>query len=262
MTQVAEYLVLELTEQHERYILSGYAAFIDEDLIYKEFCAAFPESIDHFAEEHGERESREALRRSISHLSPSHPKFPSNRLKIHFDALRREFLNQQEDAFMGHSRNRLEVLNDVRKQLLMYASSMKEDTTDFLGTMRLIIETAREARSESVAFQRLSETDRFSVSPEEIASMLSKLPLETRNTYMELYKAGEHPEVIINKLQMEVRDLTKDEKDTHDASDKKVLPAPEDTEGGQNGADETQSGAIGDTQSSDLSTADAEDAEA
>ena len=218
---------LILTDQHERFVLAGYAAFVDESVIYQEFRAAFPEAINIFSEELGETKLPTLLKDSISHLSPAHPKFDKERLGLLFDALRREYLNGEDSAFMGQSRNRLEVMNDVRLKLMAHAEENPDELTD---CMKLIINATREARAEKMAFMKASDTARFSISPEELASLLGKLPPHKQEQFAQSYESGEeHPELFIQRLQREVEAYEQENENGKNSTEQgqEVLPNPE-----------------------------------
>ena len=216
---------IQLTDQQERYVLAGYAAFVDEDVIYEEFRAAFPEAVNLFAEEIGETKVPPILKLAIRHLSPAHPKFDKERLGITFDALRREYLNSEEDVFMGQSRNRLEVMNEVRLKLMKHA---EQNADEFVDCMKLIIEATKEARAEKMAFEKLAEVARFSVSPEDIASMLGKLPPHKQEEFTRAYATGaEHPEIFIERLTREVEAIESENEQDTTQSGQEVLPEVE-----------------------------------
>lgn len=197
---------MQFTDQQERFILGGYAAFCESDTVYREFCEAFPDALNLFSEHYGEKESRVILKQSVKELDRTHPKFP-DRLVPMFDALRRSYLNSQEDAFMGQSRNRLEVADEMRIRLLAYADENPERAPECI---KLVIDVLKEARVETETFYKLAEERRGTVAPEELADLLGKLPLEKRDPLVKELQAGGDPEIIVGKIRKEVEALEND----------------------------------------------------
>ena len=230
--------MIQLTEQQEKFVVAGYAAFADSDVIYSEFCEAFPEALNLFGEHLGEQESRVMLRRAINLLSRTHPKFPVERLGILFDSLRREYLNSQGDAFMGQSRNRLEVADDIRRRLLAYAEENPEHLPE---CMKLINDVLKEARTETATFHKLAEQTRNPVSPDELTSLLAKLPTHKRDEIVKELAGEVDLAIITQRIKSEVEEFENDSGKNSSGENQKILPTDEgDGQGQEQGLAEVQ----------------------
>jgi len=188
---------LELTPDHASFILSGYAAFEEPATIYKEFVIAYPELL--------EGHSRDQLEKKVEQCNPANPAFDVERYGAEFEALRRRYLSSQEDAYLSHSRNRLETLDRVRRDLLAYADLNPDKTVE---SLKAVVDLTREARFEATAFAKLQADSPRRVAPETLARLMSQLPAEKFQEVMKAYQRGDHPELIVEQIEYEVKALT------------------------------------------------------
>ena len=234
--------MIKLNDQQERFVLSGHAAFAERERIYDEFTAAFPEAIDKFSEEVGEQNYRPMLKRIIRELHPGHPKFDEEKHRVQFDGLRRYYLNTQEEAFMGQHRNRLEVADEMRRKLLRHADANPEELVE---CMKVLNQVNKQAMVESIEHLKVQQETATVIAPDELMELVSRLPPDKRAEAVNALRGGEHPEIVIQRIQKEL-EATGDEQSTDEAEQsEKVLPVLEDLQSfGSQDTDEAEQGTV------------------
>ena len=187
---------IPLSEQQESFVLAGHAAFESYEDIYSEFALAFPEAMNVFFEDHSNA-YQQMLEESIRRLHPSNAHFDHERLGPTFTALRRNYLNNQEDEYFGQSRNRLKVAQDSYNRILI---EMEQNPEKFVDCQRLIIDLLKETRAETTAFAVPALPGRNEVSSEEMARMIAQLDNEQLEEFTDAKKRGEDPHSVLTRI--------------------------------------------------------------
>lgn len=192
-----------LTEQQAEYILSGYAAFLDPEKIFEEFCACFPMTISEFKKDEA---WKQRLQISIQNLYPGHPEC-QERYGAMFASMRRKYLSTLEGEKLSSARARLRIMEETIEELDAHGERYQET---FVDCKKLKLEVLKAAQKESYAFQE-SQVGKHGLTEEEIESMVSELPDEEFEEFRKRYKSGEHPDSILMDIQRRVRIINKGE---------------------------------------------------